>query len=129
MSRHLEHDEQAALFQWAALQENVYPELALMFAVPNGGHRHKAVAAKMKAEGQRAGVPDIFLPVSRYPYFGLFIEMKVGRNKTTPKQDWWLEQLEKQGYYTTVCYGWEAAKELIVSYLTGSLSGNPIENT
>ena len=53
-----EHDEQVLIFKWARLSEGRWPELALLFAIPNGGHRHKAVAAKLKAEGVRAGVPD-----------------------------------------------------------------------
>ena len=45
-----EHDEQVALFEWAAMNRSRIPELKLMFAIPNGGHRHKAVAGKMKAD-------------------------------------------------------------------------------
>ena len=39
----------------------VGPQRALkwIFAVPNGGHRAKSVAGKMKAEGAKAGVPDL----------------------------------------------------------------------
>lgn len=71
-----EHEEQKALIEWSAWMSNARPELSLMFAVPNGGDRHPAVAAKLKAEGVKAGVPDIFLPVPRNGYHGLFIELK-----------------------------------------------------
>lgn len=47
----IEHTEQTALFSRLALYEGKYPELRWIFAIPNGGHRHIAVAAKMKAEG------------------------------------------------------------------------------
>jgi hypothetical protein len=119
-----EHDEQRNLFSWAEWQSLVWPELALMFAIPNGGHRHKATAAKMKAEGVKAGVPDIFLPVmvrSKYGelgvYSGLFIEMKFGKNKPTKKQREWLEALRGQNYYATVCYSAQEAREVIADYL------------
>lgn len=52
-----EANEQTALFHWAAFAaKHEHPELALMFAVPNGGHRHPVVAAKLKAQGVKAGV-------------------------------------------------------------------------
>jgi len=112
-----EHLEQSALFQWAALNEERIPELKNLFAIPNGGHRHKAVAAKMKAEGVKAGVPDIFLAFPWSGFFGLFIEMKAGKNKTTPSQNEWIIRLQQAGYMVVVCYGWEAAKKEILDYL------------
>ena len=36
----LETEEQQSLFEWAETQSKIYPELALMFAIPNGGKRH-----------------------------------------------------------------------------------------
>lgn len=130
----LEHDEQTALFTWAAYMENQIPQLKSLFAIPNGGHRHKAVAAKLKAEGVKAGVPDIFLavPMVRNKKItndvngllewgewisGLFIEMKAGKNKTTESQDEWIERLSKAGYRVAVCYGFEEAKREILDYL------------
>lgn len=117
MVKTLEHNEQVALFEWAKLVSKRYPELDLMFAVPNGGKRHKAVALKMMREGAKSGVPDIFLPVPSGNWHGLFIEMKVGSNKPTGNQVWWLENLAEQGYRTEVCYGFEEAQKIIEEYL------------
>ena len=117
MRKQNEHNEQVAFFRWARLQEGIYPELALMFAIPNGGHRHISVARKLKAEGVKAGVPDIFLPISRGEYCGLFIEMKTGKNKLTESQRKYKIQLETQGYYVEVCYDWEQASKIIGNYL------------
>lgn len=36
-----EDQEQATLFQWAALQERRWPELRMLYAIPNGGKRIK----------------------------------------------------------------------------------------
>ena len=112
-----EHDEQKTLFSWAAYANGRFPELKLMFAIPNGGHRHKAVASKMKAEGVKAGVPDIFLPAPRGGYHGLFIEMKYGRNKASQPQLRWIDALAAAGYLAIICYGFEDAQENIISYL------------
>lgn len=111
----LEHQHQVALFNWAAYDKR--PELKLLYAVPNGGHRHKAVAGKLKAEGLKAGVPDIVLPVARGGYHALYIELKVGKNKPTPEQAEWLKRLYQAGNKATVCYGWDSAKETIERYL------------
>lgn len=118
----LEHNEQATLFQMISYQVNKYPELELMFAIPNGGARHIAVARKLKAEGVKAGVPDIFLPVARNGYHGLFIEMKVGKNKPTDHQRDYLDKLEDEGYLTDVCYSSEEAYNLIMTYLKNATS-------
>ena len=69
-----EHAHQKAIFCWAANNFNKWPELQLMFAIPNGGTRgddkksRTIRGGKLKAEGVKAGVPDIFLPVPRHKY-------------------------------------------------------------
>lgn len=112
-----EHDEQATLFRWALFARPRYPELALLFAIPNGGQRHKAVAARMKAEGVRAGVPDICLPVARAGFHGLYLELKTSAGTVSNAQREWLRALARQGYRAEVCKGWLAAKAVIEDYL------------
>lgn len=118
-----EHAHQAALFCWAALPETLakYPELALMFAIPNGGERNKVTAARLKAEGVKAGVPDIFLPVPRRKNHGLFIEMKKEGGEPSKAQSYWRRELNLQGYAAFTCYGWLAARSLVATYLSGCL--------
>ena len=112
-----EHNEQVALFQWAKMAEGKYPELALLFSIPNGGARHIAVARKLKAEGVKAGVPDICLSAPRGIYHGFFIEMKSGKNKPTAIQLEWHERLRTSGYRVEVCHNWSLAKMYIEEYL------------
>ena len=112
-----EHEHAKALMEWCKYSEGQFPELKLIFAIPNGGARHKAVAGKMKAEGVKAGVPDYFLPVARKNFNGLFIELKTEKGKTTKKQNDWLFTLNEQGYLTVVCKGWFAASDILKSYL------------
>jgi len=112
-----EHDEQCKLFQWAAYRLPVYPELALMFAIPNGGQRNIVVANKLKAEGVKAGVPDVCLPVARGGYHGLFLELKHGRNRATAEQSYWLERLTAQGYRAVVVHEFEGARDALIDYL------------
>ncbi|MBV1928237.1 MAG: VRR-NUC domain-containing protein, partial [Gammaproteobacteria bacterium] len=93
-----------------------------MFAIPNGGDRHPVVAAKLKAEGVKRGVPDVCLPVVRGGYHGLYIELKKPKDSTpagkpTEEQIEWLAALGDQGYFAALCVGWDAARKTIVDYL------------
>ncbi len=124
-----EHDEQVAVFEWAKVMvmSGRCPELALMFAIPNGGKRPKRRdrhgnwyspgGVKMKAEGEKPGVLDMMLPVACQGYHGMFIEMKFGRNKLTPEQQAWARALAAQRYFVIVAYDAQEAIEKISRYL------------
>ena len=118
-----EHKMQVALFKWAKLAANVDHRLNLLFAIPNGGHRDPRTAAQLKAEGVKSGVPDIFLPVSRAGYHGLWLELKAGKNKPTDQQTAWHKELTRQGYAVHVIHDeWTIAVQIIEDYLAGKLS-------
>ena len=112
-----EHDEQVALFRWAQWNAGQWPELRWMYAIPNGSARHIAVAAKLKAEGVKAGIPDICLPVPRGGFGALYIELKAKGGRVSQAQRAALDALWKVGNATTVAYGWEEASHCISSYL------------
>lgn len=113
-----EAQEQATLIQWCEYQGNRFEELKLIFHIPNGGKRNKLEAKNLKLQGVKSGIPDLFLPVARGKYHGLFIEMKVGKNKVTNNQSAWLLKLFEQGYMCRVCYGAEEAIKVIKWYLS-----------
>lgn len=112
-----EEEAQEMLFERIQYQLGRYPELKLLYHIPNGGKRDKGTAIKLHRQGVKAGVPDLHLPVARGGYNGLYIELKVGKNKTTDKQKEWIAELNKQGYLAIVCYGWEEAATQLVNYL------------
>lgn len=115
--KHLEEDEQQALFQWIDWMSGTHPELEMLFHIPNGGKRGKLEAIRLKREGVKAGVPDLFLPVARGDYHGLFIELKAGKGVASLMQREWIVRLEKQGYRAQIAVGWEAAAKAIMEYL------------
>jgi hypothetical protein len=119
MRNDFEHQEQVALFMWANTMDaaHKHPALSSMFAIPNGGARHIAVALKLKAEGVKAGVPDIFLPWRSGEYAGLFIELKADGGKISPAQQAWNKFLNIAGYRAEFCFGWIAAAKVICEYL------------
>lgn len=114
-----ESQEQTFLFQWANLARCKYPELELLHHIPNGGKRNAREAAALKRQGVKAGVPDICLPVAIGEYHGLYIELKVGKNKTSKHQDEWIQKLRNENYYVEVSYGWQEARDTIEDYLEG----------
>ncbi|BBT41426.1 VRR-NUC domain-containing protein [Pseudomonas putida] len=112
-----EGQEQASLMREIQLR---YPEVyELIYHVPNGGHRVKAVAAKLKAQGVKAGIPDLVLPMARGGYFGLYIEFKatVDPAAVSPSQQACIRRLNDQGYLAVVCRGHFDAMECLRAYL------------
>lgn len=112
-----ENKEQIMLFQWAEIAAMTYPELKLMYHVPNEGKRSKITGSRFKQMGLRSGVPDVILPVAHGGYIGLAIEMKYGRNTLTDNQRKWLGMMSDNGHLTAVCYGFDEAKKVITEYL------------
>jgi hypothetical protein len=110
--------EQAALIKELELR---LPAVAgLIYHVPNGGHRHKLVAIKLKGQGVKAGVPDLVLPMARGGYFGLYLEFKATAPNdaaVSASQHAWIRRLNDQGYLAIVCRGHFDAMEQIRAYL------------
>lgn len=74
--------EQAALIKEISLR---YPAASkLIYHVPNGGHRHKLVAVKLKEQGVKAGVPDLVLPMPVAATSGCTSNSRPGRRMTLP---------------------------------------------
>ena len=92
--------------------------------IPNEGKRSVAYAAQLKRLGLRSGFPDLFLPLARGGYFGLFIEMKYDKGKLSKDQKKWLLRLKKAGYRAVVCRGADAAIEEIKNYLKCDATDN-----
>lgn len=117
-----EHGEQMAVFCWASLNRERFPVLRWMFAIPNGGGRGMAQGAAFKAEGVKAGVSDICLPVpNREGSNGLFIEMKRADGKqgdVKKEQTDFIVFVRSQGYRAEVAFGWQQAVKIIEEYLT-----------
>ena len=109
--------EQTMVITWAHWLEIGHPELQLLYHIPNGGSRNKIEAAKLKGMGVKAGVPDLHLPVPKGKYCGLWIEMKYGDGRVRPAQKEFMEMAADQGAYCVVCYGADAAIEIIKQYI------------
>lgn len=119
--KNLESQTQRAFIRWCVLNYKKYPQLNLLFSIPNGGHRGVVTGAILKAEGVRAGVPDICLPCASNGYTSLWIEFKSPKGRLGDNQKNYIELLKANGHAVFVCYDWEEAADIVVKYLKGEL--------
>lgn len=109
-----EHDEQVAFFDYVNMmtkQERTHWRLGyVIHAIPNGGHRHPAVAMKLKREGVKPGVPDIEDPVASRGFYAMHIEMKRRKDYSiSDEQREFMANLRACGRLTVIARGWEEA--------------------
>lgn len=90
-----EHDLQKSIIAEVDLRANQDPRWGLLMAIPNGQYRK----GQRMEPGLRAGMPDLFLPIARHGYHGLFIELKVRKMNLSDEQKAWRQILLEQGYF------------------------------
>lgn len=104
-----------------------YPELFLLYAIPNGGWRSKKTAGRLKAQGVRASMPDMCLPVPRGPFHSLYIEFKVAGRYGSKDQRQMADDLRAQGHCVVECQGIEEALGSLLGYLVLSTNTTLVE--
>lgn len=119
-----EDEQQALFFEWVDANKGRFPELSLIFAVPNGSHKSKAQRAVMQLTGLRPGVPDVCVPLcvraigGRVVRAGLWIEFKrPGGGRVSPDQKIWHEMLREYGHEVHVCDRWYDAANYVIDHL------------
>jgi len=121
-SSNTEHGHQAAVCQWVVLEgRHRFPNMDMLFAIPNGGDRRPSVGATLMAEGVKKGVPDLMLPIPVGLYPGLFIEMKRPDGRIRPDQIEWHQKLRSQGYAVVEAFNWMSAVKALIDYYNGRL--------
>ncbi len=109
----LEHQVQKAICQYLDMRGVCY------FAVPNGGKRNKITAIKLKAEGVKAGVPDISIVHEGQAFF---LEVKrpksdlgaKGRLSTSQKE--MIAKIEEAGGEVKVVYSVADTIEALIDW-------------
>lgn len=122
-----EHNEQVVLFlriRSLAINDPRYaPAADRTYAIPNGGGRSKREGARLKAEGVRAGVSDVFCSIPSAGKHGLYIELKKReRSYATDEQKKWIASSLEQGYAAHVCRGADAAFAAWREYVQASFA-------
>ena len=87
--------------------------------VPNGGHRRKVVAASLRRQGVKPGVPDvlIFAPIQAA------IELKrVVGGSVSANQRKWLSALSNAGWETCIARGADSAIDWLIERVRSEAS-------
>ncbi len=126
MALQAEQAEHINIVNWFNYQ---YPELADDFHHFANERRCSIQQGRiLKRMGVKKGVSDFFLALPCGLYHGLWIELKVGKGKLTIEQSYFLHRKCERGYLALAVWGFEAAQEVIKTYLNSS-STNCFINT
>jgi hypothetical protein len=108
MRKHEESDLQISCVKWFkySYKEPNY----LICTFPNGGNRNIVTATIMKAEGARAGMPDLMVILKGKVFF---IEMKSKAGKQSEHQKEIEKILTAMGYKYYICNSFEGFKQMI----------------
>lgn len=105
----LEHDEQCGFLNW---MREKHPDVRI-FAIPNGEKRSISVAKRLKKEGVKKGVPDLYIPA-----WHCWVEMKRVKGSVTSKeQKDWHTYLRNIGDHVILAKGATDASRQILDYL------------
>ena len=117
-----EHDHQTAVVEWFKMQYPQYKDCIM--AIPNGqllGGRNKfALMAKLKKEGFKNGVSDLFIAIPMNGKCGLWVEMKdAGKTQcdVKPAQQAHLDLMISMGYEGIWAAGSDIAMAAIKVYM------------
>ncbi len=107
-------------YTYPDLQDDFHHFANERFLTPKGGAEFHE-GRTLKRMGVKKGVPDFFLAIQMfcdgYNYAGMWLELKVGKNKVTPEQEAFLNRKTARGYHCVACWGFDGAKDLITNYL------------
>lgn len=97
---------------------NKYPELNCDFHHFANERRCSIQQGRLlKRMGVQRGVSDFFLALPSGGYSGLWIELKVGAGKLSADQTNFINRKNSRGYLAVAVWGFDAAKEVISTYL------------
>lgn len=114
----VEDQDQINFTSWFDYQ---YPHFSpLYFHVVNESMLPVQGRVKAKKKGLKKGVSDIIILLKRGEYSGLIIELKrrdKSKSRVTKEQMDFLYEVDEQGFFCAVCYGFEQAKKCVQEYL------------
>jgi hypothetical protein len=117
--KHTESKSQQAVMHWwrAAHRGLGVADERYLMAFPLQGARTPQNGARLKAEGMRAGTPDMFLALKRGVYPGLWVELKRLTGKLTESQKDMARILSAGGFVCICCHSTDEAIRAIEAYL------------
>lgn len=102
-----------AVMQWIRLNPSL--EKVVMH-IPNEGRRTLNFGKRLKDMGMKKGVSDLFIAMSKHNYHGAWIELKSAHGKLSQHQKEFLDEMDRQGYFTSTCWSIDEAINIIKWY-------------
>lgn len=120
-----EHQIQSAIVEWANhtnINKTLFKIGDFLFAIPNGGSRNILEAKKLRKEGVKKGVSDLFLALPMFDEdkgvrCGLWIEVKSRNGKLSNEQIEWFNLMRLHGYECEEVRSLEGGIDVIMNYL------------
>jgi hypothetical protein len=104
---------QIQLSRWLRYQ---YPNVIWLHP-QNEGRRSPFERYLYKQLGCLTGASDMLIFEAKGSYHGLAIELKVGNNKPTPRQQEFITTMREKGWWADVVWEFDAAVQLIDWYM------------
>jgi len=118
MNKRREDNLQIACVSWFRLQ---YPNYIITsfpagYVFEGDSTKRAIIGKRMKDMGYCVGIPDVFIPVARKFYHGLYVEFKAESNRLTQSQTIIIDKLMRENYYCAVCYSVESFMKTVNRY-------------
>ena len=114
---------QATVIDWAKGYGSKLDGIDMLHSIPNGAvlgnpaYNRFALIGKLKAEGLKPGVLDLFLACARHGFHGFYLEAKTPDGELSGDQESWIIRAQEEGYKTAVFDNPQHAIDLITEYL------------
>ena len=115
-----EHQIQVSIVDWSSRVKIPNTNIFIfdfLFAIPNGGYRNKSEAFRLKKEGVKKGVSDLFFAFPFNHFFGMWIEVKKPNGILSDEQEDWIKKMIGAGYYADVVRNLDEAMKAFKYYL------------
>lgn len=114
---HAHDDHCMEYFRWCCLN---YKLQGNVIHIPNEGKRSPQQGERLVNMGLSKGFPDYMILVCNSKHWGLFLEMKLPKERTSTmrkEQVDWLNKLNRKGYYAAFAFGYSHAITITEDYL------------
>ena len=95
-----------------------YPDLRWLHSIPNGLRCSMGTAQKAKREGLTAGIADVFLPLPKENFHGLYLEFKKKGGYQSEAQKRFQFWCAEKGYDYHVVRDAETAIQIVKAYVS-----------
>ena len=109
-------------YEFPELKDDLHHFANERYLIPQANGGHWQIGRKLKRMQVTKGVADFFLALPTNDSYGLWLELKVKGGRLSDEQKEFLKRKSMRGYTSVSVIGFEAAKQIIMSYLEEYIS-------